>query len=569
MATNRLELPLDPAPFLELLHDFQARDGYLSSEAMEEMARGLEMPLADLYSAASFYHYVRTEPDPAAPVGVCEGPVCRLLTGEEAKRRLRQRLAIGPNGRSDDGRYRYQGVACPGLCDSAPALFLDGHFHAGQEGAPTWPLPDGRSPLPYPASGDSAISNYFANDRAYEALRVALSSAAPQQVIAAVSESGLLGRGGAGFPAGRKWEAVGSASGALKYVVCNADEGEPGTFKDRPILEYAPELLIAGMVLAGYAVGAEVGILYLRYEYARALDVLRAAIERAEAGGLLGESVAGTGFSFRVHLRRGAGAYVCGEETSLLNSLEGKRPWPRNRPPYPTSDGLYGRPTLVHNVETLATVPAIVERGAQWFRSLGRGGAAGTKLYSLSGRVRRPGNHELPLGVSARELILDQGQGVVDGRSLKAFTLGGVSGGLLPAAALDLPLDYASPPDQGASLGSGGVIVLHDGDCVVEFARSCMSFFETESCGKCSPCRIGTVRLRELLDQATGLAGGPVPRDDAARQYREIEATMRMGSACGLGHSAALLVGSLFRHFGEEMESHVLRGRCPAGVCRR
>lgn len=567
--TIRLELPLDPAPFLKLLHDVQARDGYLSSEAMEEMAHSLEMPLADLYSAASFYRYVRTKPDPAVPVGVCEGPVCRLLTGEEAERHLRQRLAIGPDGRSDDGRYRYQGVACPGLCDSAPALFLDGHFHAGRDGALAWPSPDGRTPLPHPASGDSAISNYFANDRTYEVLRVALGAVAPEQVIAAVSESGLLGRGGAGFPAGRKWEAVRSAAGAPKYVVCNADEGEPGTFKDRPILEYAPELLIAGMVLAGYAVGAEVGIVYLRYEYRRALDVLHAAIGRAESDGFLGEGIAGTGFSFRVHLRRGAGAYVCGEETSLLNSLEGKRPWPRDRPPYPTSDGLYGRPTLVHNVETLAAIPAIVERGAQWFRSLGRDGAAGTKLYSLSGRVRRPGNYELPLGVIARELILDQGQGVVDGRSLKAFTLGGVSGGLLPTAALDLPLDYASPPDQGAFLGSGGVIVLHDGDCVVDFARNCMSFFETESCGKCYPCRIGTVRLRELLDQATGRAKATVPRDDAARQYREVEEAMRIGSACGLGPSAALLVGSLFRHFGEELESHVLHGRCPAGVCRR
>jgi NADH:ubiquinone oxidoreductase subunit F (NADH-binding) len=351
-------------------------------------------------------------------------------------------------------------------------------------------------------------------------------------------------------------------------VVCNADEGEPGTFKDRLILEHGPDLLIAGMALAGYAMGAEVGIVYLRYEYPRALDALRSAIRRAEAEGVLGEDVGGAGFSFHVYLRRGAGAYVCGEETSLLNSLEGKRPWPRDRPPYPTTHGLFGRPTLVNNVETLAAVPAIVERGAEWFRDLGRGDAAGTKIYSLSGRVRRPGNYELPLGVTARELIFDHGEGIVDGRSLKAFTLGGVSGGLLSADAVDLPLDYAAPPAEGASLGSGGVIVLHDGDCVVSFARDCMSFFEAESCGKCYPCRIGTVRLRELLDQATGQVGRSAS-EDAAHQYHQIAEALRMGSACGLGPSAGLLVSSLFRHFSGEIEDHVLRGRCAAGVCER
>jgi NADH:ubiquinone oxidoreductase subunit F (NADH-binding) len=221
---------------------------------------------------------------------------------------------------------------------------------------------------------------------------------------------------------------------------------------------------------------------------------------------------------------------------------------------------------LVNNVETLAAVPAIVERGAEWFRDLGRDHAAGTKLYSLSGRVRRPGNYELPLGVTARELIFDHGEGIVDGRSLKAFTLGGVSGGLLSADAVDLPLDYAAPPAEGASLGSGGVIVLHDGDCVVSFARDCMSFFEAESCGKCYPCRIGTVRLRELLDRATGQVGRSAS-EDAAHQYQQIAEALRMGSACGLGPSAGLLVSSLFRHFSGEMEDHVLRGHCAAGVC--
>lgn len=568
MATKRLTPPAGPAPFLELLHSAQARDGYLTPGSMEEMARGLGIPLADVYSAASFYHYVRSEPDSAIPVGVCEGPLCQLLAGRQAERQLRQRLGIGPDGRSADGRYRYQGMPCPGLCDCPPALFLDGRFYAGRDGALAWPPQGGPTPLAHPAPGDAAIIPLLGGERAYDLLRGVLGSLSPTQVTAAVSESGLLGRGGAGYPAGRKWEAVRSAAGGPKYVVCNADEGEPGTFKDRLILEHGAELLIAGMILAGYAVGSEVGIIYLRYEYPRALDSLRSAIEGAEARGVLGDNVAASGASFRIYLRRGAGAYVCGEETSLLNSLEGKRPWPRDRPPYPTSHGLLGQPTLVTNVETLAAVPAIVQRGGAWFRGLGRGQAAGTKLYSLSGRVRRPGNYELPLGATARELIFGHGQGIVDGRFLKAFTMGGISGGLLPAAAAaDLVLDYDSPPAKGALLGSGGLIVLHDGDCVVRFVRDCMSFFEAESCGKCYPCRIGTVRLRELLERATGLAEASVPGDDAARQYHEVAEAMRMGSACGLGPSAGLLVASLFRHFSKEMEDHVLRGQCPAEVC--
>jgi NADH-quinone oxidoreductase subunit F len=565
VATKRLAPPAGPALFLELLHGALARDGYLSPGATQEIAEALEASAADVYSAATFYHYVRTEPDPALPAGVCEGPVCRL-TSPQADRLLRQRLGIGADGRSADGRYRYQGVPCPGLCDRAPALFFDGRFYGGRDGAPAWPPEEAPAALPG-TPGESAIDPLLETERAYEILREALGSLTPDQVIAAVSDSGLLGRGGAGFPAGRKWEAVRAAPAGTKYVVCNADEGEPGTFKDRPVLELGAELLIAGMALAGYAVGASVGIIYLRYEYPRALDTLRAAIERAEARGALGEDVGGKGFCFRMYVRRGAGAYVCGEETSLLNSLEGKRPWPRDRPPFPTTHGLFGAPTLVNNVETLAAVPVIVERGADWFRSLGRGESAGTKLYSVSGRVRRPGVFELPLGVTARELILERAGGVAEGRALKAFTLGGVSGGLLPAAALDLPLDYDSPPGEGAFLGSGGVVVLHDGDCVVRFARDCMRFFESESCGKCYPCRIGTVRLRELLDEAAGAAERSLPAEDAAARYHELSEAMRIGSACGLGPSAGLLVSSLFRHFRDEVEEHVLRGRCPAGVC--
>lgn len=410
---------------------------------------------------------------------------------------------------------------------------------------------------------DRRLESYWRKG-GYEALLSLVQNGRGAQALEILQASGLCGRGGAAFPLAVKWRAVLEARETPKYVVCNADEGEPGTFKDRPILHLQPHLLLEGMAMAGYIVGASVGIIYLRYEYPQALEELSRAVREAEREGLLGGNIGGSSFIFRIHLRRGAGSYVCGEESALLNSLEGRRPWPRERPPYPTTSGLWGKPTVVNNVETLCSVPLIFRKGAAWYRSLGRGGNAGTKIYSVSGKVRRPGNFELPLGVSARELIMNCAGGPPGDRTLKAFTLGGISGGLLAREHLDLALDYRAPEQYGASLGSGGVIVLDDQCCVVDFARSCMLFYEAESCGKCSPCRVGTVRLRELLDGATGR--GALPQD-ARQEMEQIGSAMGATSACGLGQSAPLVVAGMCRFFADELAEHLEKRKCPTGVC--
>jgi len=362
-----------------------------------------------------------------------------------------------------------------------------------------------------------------------------------------VSESGLQGRGGAGFPAGRKWEMVRAATGERKFVVCNLDESEPGTFKDRSILDHQPRRLLAGMIIAAHAVGASLGAVYIRYEYQQQREGLLAEIESLYQERLLGEG-------FDIVVRRAAGLYVCGEESALLNSLEGKRPIPRDRPPYPTDAGLFGCPTLIQNAETLAGVPAIIGRGAAWYRD-----ARSPKLYCVSGDVGSPGVFELPLGTTARELLERAGQGDV-----KAFTLGGMSGGLLPASALDVKLDFDDPRRFGAALGSGAVIALGPGRCAVRFALEGMRFFAGESCGKCFPCRIGTTRLRERLELLSRKA--PASGGSGTSEMTDIIDVLHTGSACGLGPAAGTLARHLLDHFAREVSAHE-RGHCPAGEC--
>jgi NADH:ubiquinone oxidoreductase subunit F (NADH-binding) len=373
----------------------------------------------------------------------------------------------------------------------------------------------------------------------------------PDGVLAILDESGLQGRGGAGFPAARKWSFVRGASGDEKYVVVNADEGEPGTFKDRALLEHDPHLLLEGVAIAAATVGATMAFIYLRYEYPEAFDILEQAI--ADAAPVLN--------GLPVYVRRGAGSYICGEETALLNSLEGKKPFPRDRPPYPVTHGLYDKPTLVSNVETLSAVPRVLEAGAAAWRAAGTRDQPGSKLYSISGDVQNPGNYELPLGTTAAELIAAAG-GTRDGRSVLGYTLGGVSGGLLPAAAIDLQLDFHAPKEWGGMLGSGGIVVIDDTRCPVSFVRLAMAFFRDESCGKCFPCRIGTMRLETRLES---LAFGDI-EDQAFEEIDELNLLMIKSSACGLGVAAPGVVQGLLTHYPAIVEAH-RNGQCAAGVC--
>ncbi len=390
----------------------------------------------------------------------------------------------------------------------------------------------------------------------YPALARALKDLRPEGLLDAIDDSGLRGRGGAGFPTGRKWRAVREAAGRPKTIVCNADEGEPGCFKDRALLDHDPHAVIEGMVLAGLACGAEVGIIYLRYEYPDTAGVLERAMAEARAAGLLGEGILGTSLRFDLYLRRGAGAYICGEETSLLNSLEGKHPFPRNRPPYPVTHGFENRPTAVNNVETLASVPPIVLRGAAWYRGLGRGEHAGTKVISLSGDVARPGNYEVPMGLPLSTLLNDWAGGPLPGRRFAAVTMAGLSGGFIGGADLDeLTLDEPCLRAKSSFLGAGGVMVFDDSRDMFEVSRQAMSFFAHESCGKCFPCRIGSTRLTERLS-----GEGPKSLDVWRAEVEDIGATMKATSACGLGTAAPLVTESLLRYFPEVVASHI-KGR--------
>lgn len=510
------------APALELLHARQADAGYLSEEDIAEAARATALSTAELYGALTAYPRFRLSPDGAQTL-VCSGPACRMRSAD---------AGAVPGATGD--------THCLGLCDQPMALLTPYGPRVADPASPKSLTP----PTVRAPTIDVAESAFFRDDDPFDAARSALGRA-PEELVATVAASGLLGRGGAAFPAARKWEMVREAAGDRKFVVCNADESEPGTFKDRYILDHQPRRLLAGMALAAHATGATDGVIYIRYEYQQQYDGLTAEIARLRDEGLLGAR-------FDVVVRRGAGSYVCGEETALLNSLEGKRPIPRDRPPYPTSHGLLGAPTLIQNVETLAAVPAIVARGADWFREAGS-----PKLYCVSGDVPSPGVFELPMGTPAARLIEAAG---ATPEVVKAFTLGGLSGGLLPASALATTLDVASPQRHGASLGSGGVIVLGTSRCPVRFTLDAMRFFAGESCGKCFPCRIGTTRLRERLEEATG----PGPFDSA--EVDEIVDVMLTGSACGLGPAAATIVRHLITYFPDEVDAH-RRGHCPAGEC--
>ena len=377
-------------------------------------------------------------------------------------------------------------------------------------------------------------------------------------------KSGLRGRGGAGYPTGLKWSTVAKAQNSgQKYVICNADEGDPGAFMDRAVLESDPHRVLEGMAIAAYAVGANRGYIYVRAEYPLAVKHLRTAIRQAERLELLGNDVAGTHFTFKVEVRLGAGAFVCGEETALINSVEGKRGTPRPRPPYPAQEGLWGHPTLINNVETFANIAPILRNGGDWFAKIGTAKSKGTKVFALAGRINNTGLIEVPMGIPLREIIYDIGGGIPDGRGFKAVQTGGPSGGCIPSDHLDLPVDYESLAKVGSIMGSGGMIVTDEGSCMVDVAKFFIEFCMSESCGKCVPCRVGTTHLYHLLERIC--AGDSEERDLATLE--ELCDVVRNTSLCGLGQSAPNPIMSTLHYFRDEYLAHVIEKRCPAGVC--
>ena len=398
---------------------------------------------------------------------------------------------------------------------------------------------------------------------AFQGLKRALTMT-PQEVIDEILESGLRGRGGGGFPSGRKWQFAKNSVSDQKYVVCNGDEGDPGAFMDRSFLEGNPYAVIEGMMIAGYAIGATEGYFYVRAEYPIAVNRLRNAIRQMNEAGILGENILGSGFSFQANIRLGAGAFVCGEETALLNSIEGKRGMPRPRPPFPAVKGLWGEPTIVNNVETLACVPYILREGAAEFASCGTERSKGTKVFALGGKVNNVGLVEIPMGTTLRELIYDIGGGIPDGKAFKAIQTGGPSGGCLTAEALDEPIDFDNLVAKGSMMGSGGAIVMDEDNCMVDVAKFYMEFICDESCGKCSPCRIGTKRMLEILTRIT--EGNGTLQD--LEELEELGNTVKNNSLCALGQTAANPIMSTLAHFRDEYIAHIVDKTCPAKVCK-
>lgn len=516
-------------------------------------------------------------------INVCAATGCIMCGSERVKEALEETV----KERGLEKEVLVRGVGCLGLCSAGPMIYVepDGiiYHKVSPEDAPSivqglvstpverlicspeMPFFKRQVKIVMENSGTidpERIEDYIAVG-GYQALVKVLTEMSPSEVIEEVTKSGLRGRGGAGYPTGLKWSTVAKANGARKFVVCNADEGDPGAYMDRTVLESDPHRVIEGMVIAAYAVGAQQGYIYVRAEYPLAIKRLRAAIRQAERLNLLGNNILGTTFSCHIELRIGAGAFICGEETALIASIEGKRGTPRPRPPYPAEYGLWGYPTLINNVETFANIPTIIRNGGDWFAKIGTEKSKGTKVFALAGRVVNTGLIEVPMGITLREIVFDIGGGIPEGKKFKAVQTGGPSGGCIPEQFLDLPVDYESLTKVGSIMGSGGMIVMDETSCMVDVAKFFVEFCMSESCGKCVPCRVGTSHMYELLSRITN--GTAANRD--LELLEELCDLVKNASLCGLGQTAPNPVLSTLRYFRHEYEAHILDKTCPAGVC--
>ena len=537
------------APLLPVLHAFHDRDNYLSDESIKFVSDKLKIPIAELYATITFYHHFSRNPNGKKKPRVCTGNVCCLNGGNELLNELKDQGATP--------------MPCAGRCDEMVPVIIEDDVFVGKTSDS---LVNVQTPLPVPNPGkyeECIFRNIreqgrdqldgYENTKGYVALQDAV-KLSPSDILETIVESKLAGRGGAGFPTGLKWKSVAEAHGNPKSIVCNADEGEPGCFKDRTIMDHDPHALIEGMIIAAYATGATRGFIYLRYEYPETEKILQTAIDQALEKNYLGEKILNKeDFNFDLQIRRGAGAYICGEEGSLLNSLEGKHPFPRNKPPFPVTHGFEDLPTVVNNVETLASVPPIIRKGPEWYQSLGIGDLAGTKIISLSGDIKRPGNYEVPFGLPLRTLLNDWAGGPIEGQEIVAVTMAGLSGGFLSGKDLDVTLDEPSIRSKGSFLGAGGIIVFDNRRNMFEVAHGAMQFFAHESCGKCFPCRIGTQRLTERLNPETI----NINLETWTEEVNEIGEVMKATSACGLGMAAPNVTESLQKYFSDTIANNI------------
>ncbi len=545
---------------LPVLWDVQVACGSINAEQVHRISHVLRVPEADIFGVIGFYALFYDQPTGKRMIRICTDPSCALAGADDVLGALCARLRISPGETTADGDYTVEHAPCLGMCDYAPAAL------ASARGKPDMALPsvtvdsllgdwdgDYFSPAGDESSvmldaGLAAAPQTLSDYGDYAALRKALAGLSPDEVIEMVEASSLIGRGGAAFPTGLKWKLTRQAAGESKYMVCNADESEPGTFKDRVLLEHHPHLVLEGIALGAYAIGADEAWLFIRGEYPKATAIMQRAIQEAESQGLLGEGIMGSGFSLKVHLRRGAGAYICGEETALFEAIEGKRGFPRIKPPYPTTFGLFGKPTAVNNVETLCAIRGIIEHGADWFRQAGTEKSAGTKLVSVSGHVRRPGVYEIEPGISLRRLLDEHCQGIAG--DLQAVLMGGAAGTFLRAEDIDVPLTFEDLRAAGSTFGSGAIMVFNQSADLRDVLKRIGRFFQHESCGKCFPCQLGTQRQVEILERLESPTIG-----DGGRLY-DVGVTMTEASLCGLGQTAGLAVLSAMSQFPELFEAN-------------
>ncbi len=549
-----------------IFDDFRALQrqyGYLPADQLQALSRKNQVPLYQINRVADFYPHFYLTPQPKVAVRVCTDMTCHLRGAPELMADVKRRVAAaGPD-------VGVKECSCLGQCDGAVAVTINDQVYRDVDAAMTeqlflTALAGGELPEQhhhYPA--EKPKSDPYPADAQYGALRELVASRDFEGVIAKLKSSGLSGLGGAGFPTGVKWDAVRNAPGDVKYVVCNADEAEPGTIKDRYIIEKMPHMVVEGMILAGLVTGAKRGYFYIRHEYEHPEHRIRQEIERCEEEGLLGNNILGSGLEFHLEVFVSPGGYICGEETALIEAIEGNRSEPRNKPPFPVYEGLWHKPTALNNVETFANVPQVLINGVDWYKAQGVGGAAGFKFVGVSGDVQRPGIFEIPMGTVASDVIVGLAGGAPSGKKLKAWAPSGPSSGYLPASMMDLRLDFKSMGAVGSMLGSGAIVVCQEGRCMLDMALSSIRFFRNESCGKCVPCRVGSQKMVDIL---TGWTEGKGTREDF-QMVLDITEALKLTSICGLGQFAHQPISTVLQYFREEVEAHVFEKRCPDNVC--
>ena len=555
----------------EDLKAIQREFGYLPVDKLQSVADARGMHVREVHAVASFYPHFHLKAPARVDVRVCTDMSCHLRGAGMFKQELEDRLKA--QGRAD---CSIREISCLGRCDGAPALLISTkseeqiYDNITVDRAADIVIGNlGGKPLPHTRPErlrQELQSDPYKGIQKYGVLRSLVTSRDFANVIAQLKASGLRGMGGAGFPCGTKWEAVKNCAGDEKYVVCNADESEPGTIKDRFIMQHLPHVLVEGMIIAGLVTGAKSGVLYIRHEYEHPKDACQDEIDHCYEEGLLGKSILGTDLRFDLKIFVSPGGYICGEETALIEAIEGKRSEPRNKPPFPVFQGLWHKPTALNNVETFALATVILAKGVDWFKNYGRGGSPGIKFVGISGDVRNPGVFEVPMGISYDELINGLAGGALPGKTIKGFAPSGPSSGYLPASMLNLPLDWdvmAKPP-VSSMVGSGAVVVCSNDACMLDMALNSVKFYRNESCGKCVPCRVGS---QKLVDMLTAWTQGKQNSTDL-QVLDELSHAMMLTSICGLGQIVPAPIQSVLRHFREEVDAHVKEKHCPAGVCK-